>query len=164
MGGPSSSVRFKVPIRPEAISIATDHGLEFGLGEDSPLARIYALDGWVLLLGVDQTANVTVHVAESLAEGPYLSGPVSAVMRTPMGMRRRRMEASFGCSDGFNRLEPLLAANQGRIGPAPAWLCRGREIIVTALTLLDRDPIALTCERPTCTQCSRARLIARRRH
>ena len=148
-------------IGPLASELTSEHPMNEPM---RPFQRLAELGGWVLLLGVDQTANVTVHVAESLAEGPYLSGPVSAVMRTPMGMRRRRMEASFGCSDGFNRLEPLLAANQGRIGPAPAWLCRGREIIVTALTLLDRDPIALTCERPTCTQCSRARLIARRRH
>lgn len=127
-----------------------------------PFQRLAELGGWVLLLGVDHTANMTIHVAESLAEVPYLSGPVGAVMRTPMGMRRRRMESSFGCSDGFAHLAPLLPAREGRIGPAPACLCRGRDVIVTALTLLDRDPLGLTCERPTCAQCSRARLLARR--
>jgi aminoglycoside N3'-acetyltransferase len=121
------------------------------------------LGGWVLLIGEDHTANTTIHVAEILAEVPYLSGPVAAVMRTPMGMRRRRMESSFGCSDGFNRLAPFLHTKEGRIGPAKVSLVRGREVIVTALTLLERDPLGLTCERTNCAQCSRARMMARRR-
>jgi aminoglycoside N3'-acetyltransferase len=128
-----------------------------------PFQRLAELGGWILLIGEDHTANTTIHVAEVLAEVPYLSGPVAAVMRTPMGMRRRRMESSFGCSDGFNRLAPFLQIKEGRVGQAPASLMRGREVIVTALTLLERDPLGLTCERPNCGQCSRARMLARRR-
>ncbi len=32
--------------------VTAGHTLEFGLGEGSPLARVYDLDGFVLLLGV----------------------------------------------------------------------------------------------------------------
>ncbi len=35
-----------------------------GLGEGSPLARIYELDGCVLLLGVDHARNTSMHLAE----------------------------------------------------------------------------------------------------
>jgi aminoglycoside 3-N-acetyltransferase len=48
--------------------ITANHTLEFGLGEASPLARIYDLDGWVLLLGVGHANNTSLHLAEYRAE------------------------------------------------------------------------------------------------
>jgi len=49
---------------PLAAQITENHTLEFGLGEQSPLARIYELDGWVLLLGVGHDSNTSLHLAE----------------------------------------------------------------------------------------------------
>ena len=49
--------------------IITGHSLEYGLGEGSPLARIYDLDGWVLLLGVGYDSNTSMHLAEYRAPG-----------------------------------------------------------------------------------------------
>ncbi len=48
----------------EAADICSHHGLDFGLGENSPLARVYDLNGWVLLLGVGHAANTSIHLAE----------------------------------------------------------------------------------------------------
>ncbi|MCC6606729.1 MAG: AAC(3) family N-acetyltransferase [Anaerolineae bacterium] len=47
-----------------AAAITADHQLEFGMGEQSPLARIYELDGFVLLLGVGYGNNTSFHLAE----------------------------------------------------------------------------------------------------
>lgn len=44
--------------------IIAGHTLDYSLGEGSPLARIYALDGWVLLLGVGFGNNTSFHLAE----------------------------------------------------------------------------------------------------
>jgi len=44
--------------------VTAHHNLEYGLGEGSPLARIYELDGWVLLLGVGYDRNTSFHLAE----------------------------------------------------------------------------------------------------
>jgi len=44
--------------------ITQDHTLESDLGEGSPLARIYELDGKVLLLGVTHSSNTSIHLAE----------------------------------------------------------------------------------------------------
>ncbi len=52
-----------------AEEIIKGHTLEFGLGEGSPLARIYELDGWVLLLGVGHDSNTSMHLAEYRAPG-----------------------------------------------------------------------------------------------
>lgn len=45
------------------------HALDYGLGEQSPLARIYDLDGLVLLLGVGYDSNTSFHLAEYRAPG-----------------------------------------------------------------------------------------------
>lgn len=50
--------------------IIDDHGLDYGLGEQSPLARIYDAGGWVLLLGVGHGNNTSLHLAEYRAEYP----------------------------------------------------------------------------------------------
>lgn len=47
-----------------AEAIVAWHTLEYSLGEGSPLARIYDLDGWVLLLGVGFGNNTSFHLAE----------------------------------------------------------------------------------------------------
>ncbi len=47
-----------------ARQITANHELANGMGETSPLARIYALDGYVLLLGVGHGNNTSFHLAE----------------------------------------------------------------------------------------------------
>jgi aminoglycoside 3-N-acetyltransferase len=48
--------------------ICADHSLDYGLGERSPLARLYESEGWVLLLGVGHENNTSLHLAEYRAE------------------------------------------------------------------------------------------------
>ena len=50
--------------------ITADHALEDCLGEQSPLARLYDLGGWVLLLGVGHANNTSLHLAEYRASYP----------------------------------------------------------------------------------------------
>ncbi|MDQ2716763.1 MAG: AAC(3) family N-acetyltransferase, partial [Chloroflexota bacterium] len=52
-----------------AEQVIANHTLTNGLGENSPLARIYDLDGWVLLLGVGYDRNTSFHLAEYRAPG-----------------------------------------------------------------------------------------------
>lgn len=53
-----------------ANKITQDHSLEYALGEDSPLARIYDLNGWIMLLGVDHFNNTSIHLAEYRSKYP----------------------------------------------------------------------------------------------
>ncbi|MEJ2295361.1 MAG: AAC(3) family N-acetyltransferase [Candidatus Lokiarchaeota archaeon] len=48
--------------------ITNNHKLESDLGEESPLGRIYELDGKVLLLGVTHSSNTSIHLAEYRGE------------------------------------------------------------------------------------------------
>jgi aminoglycoside 3-N-acetyltransferase len=51
-------------IGPQAAFLTDGHELGDALGETSPLARLYDLDGWVLLLGVGHANNTSLHLAE----------------------------------------------------------------------------------------------------
>src|SRR5699024_7735641 len=44
--------------------ILNNHSLNNGLGEESPLARIYDLNGYVLLLGTDYESSTSMHLSE----------------------------------------------------------------------------------------------------
>jgi aminoglycoside 3-N-acetyltransferase len=44
--------------------VTGSHSLEFPLGERSPLARVYDLNGSVLLLGVSHANNTSIHLSE----------------------------------------------------------------------------------------------------
>lgn len=55
---------------PQADFIIAHHPLTCGLGEESPLARIYEVDGYVLLLGVGHGNNTSLHLAEYRADFP----------------------------------------------------------------------------------------------
>lgn len=48
--------------------IIKKHSLDYSLGENSPLARIYDLDGYVLLLGVEYDRNTSYHLSEYRAD------------------------------------------------------------------------------------------------
>ncbi len=54
----------------QAAAITTDHTLDNSLGERSPLARVYQLDGYVLLLGVGYDRNTSFHLAEYRLPSP----------------------------------------------------------------------------------------------
>ncbi|NKQ34232.1 MAG: AAC(3) family N-acetyltransferase [Chloroflexi bacterium] len=47
-----------------AVQVTAVHPLPYSLGDTSPLAQIYDLDGYVLLLGVGHENNTSFHLAE----------------------------------------------------------------------------------------------------
>jgi aminoglycoside 3-N-acetyltransferase len=50
--------------------VTADHALDRGVGDGSPMARVYDLDGWVLLLGVGHARNTSLHLCEYRAHFP----------------------------------------------------------------------------------------------
>ena len=72
---------------PLAEWITAGHALDYGMGEGSPLARIYEADGWVLLLGVGHANNTSLHLAEYRAEFP---GKKVVMNGAPVSVNGRR--------------------------------------------------------------------------
>ena len=54
----------------KAAFLTDDHALDSAVGEGSPMARLYDLDGWVLLLGVGHDRNTSLHLSEYRASWP----------------------------------------------------------------------------------------------
>lgn len=61
--------------------ITDEHSLSFPLGDNSPLARVYELDGQVLLLGVGHGNNTSLHLAEARAEHGRVVSMGGAILR-----------------------------------------------------------------------------------
>ncbi len=55
---------------PLARRLTADHSLEDGLGDDSPLGRLYDAHAKIVLIGVDHDNNTSLHLAENRADWP----------------------------------------------------------------------------------------------
>ncbi|GJM76326.1 AAC(3) family N-acetyltransferase [Paenibacillus macerans] len=72
--------------------IVTAHSLAYGLGNESPLARIYDLRGDVLLLGVGHGNNTSIHLAECRSDYP---GKTKLINKAPMNVNGVRRWVEF---------------------------------------------------------------------
>lgn len=52
----------------DAQFVTENHSFDYSLGEESPLARVYDLDGDVLFLGTSHATNTSLHLAEYRAD------------------------------------------------------------------------------------------------
>lgn len=120
---------------PRDALITTDHPLSMGLGEDSPLARIYDLDGWVLLLGVGHDRNTSLHLAESRAD--FAMRRIEQ-QGAPIMMNGQRHWMTFDMleqdTDDFVALGRDFARDTGlvragRVGNAETLLIRQRPLV-----------------------------------
>ena len=113
----------------EAETVTGGHSLDFGMGEGSPLARIYDLDGRVLLLGVGYGTNSSFHLAEYRAPGarPDPQGAPIFVEGVRRWVRYREIELDADLFPDIGRaLEHAGDVTIGRVGSADARFFRQR--------------------------------------
>ena len=75
--------------------IVENHSLEYSLGEKSPLARFYDLDGKVLLLGVDYDSNTSFHLAEYRAKNYTEAINISPIIENGERIFKRYNDIEF---------------------------------------------------------------------
>ena len=142
-------------VGPGAAELLDGHERAGATGIDSPLGRLAASGGHVLLLGVGHVANTTVHVGEFEADAPYLDIPFDP------GWPTHGADRFPGCSRAFGVIERPLrergAIRDGKVGHALAQLVPGAAVIEATVELLRADAAALLCTDPACYRCSRAR-------
>jgi aminoglycoside 3-N-acetyltransferase len=120
------------------------HELEFAFGEQSPLARIYELNGSVLLLGVDSLNNTSLHLAEYRAG---YAGKQEVIAGAPMLVNGVREWVQFRdlnwdsedfaeLGEEFARETGLIA--RGNIAASAAQLMPQRELVDYAVKWLER--------------------------
>lgn len=121
-------------IGPLAGEIVRGHPLECLFGDESPIGRLYALDGHVLLLGVDHGNNTVLHLAEDQAEFPGKHRHTEGAPVMEAGERRwQAFEPVQVSDDDFAELGEAFAATgleiRGLVGSAQARLMRAREVV-----------------------------------
>jgi len=118
------------------------HSLAWSLGDETPMGRLYELDGWILLLGVDHSRNSSLHLGETRAAHGRRK-----LRRMPIERGGRVVWEDFAeVDDDRGRLFPLVGADYdatgavriGRVGSAESRLMRQRDLVDFAATWLDR--------------------------
>ena len=118
-----------------------------------PIEVLTEADGWVLLLGVGQTANTSIHYAEQLAgrrqfiRWALTYQGVTACPRWP------------GCSGGFEQISPHLEwfTRQVPVGETQVQAIPLKSLVDIVWELINDDPQALLCDRPDCERCNAIR-------
>ncbi len=127
-----------------APDIVNNHQLAAGLGEGSPLARIYRLNGWVLLLGVSHHSNTSLHLAEYRASYP---GKKMVNCGTPVDIDGQRRWVAFqdlalnsddftAIGAQFDQVSGLI--RRGQVGRATAQLMPQRELVDFAVSWMNQ--------------------------
>lgn len=123
--------------------VTANHALCPLFGEESPLARVYDLNGWVLLLGVDHNRNTSLHLAEGRAQIPH------GVIRlgSPMLVNGERQWVAFDDIDwddgDFIELGTAFAHDtglqrEGQVANARALLMPQRALVDYAVPWLEK--------------------------
>ncbi|MCA9494191.1 MAG: AAC(3) family N-acetyltransferase [Myxococcales bacterium] len=151
-------------IGPRARELLADHPLDDPEGEAGPLGRAWRLEATILLVGVGQDRNTTIHLAESMLDLPHLHAMRDAYpVDGPEGRTWREVEKTTHCSDGFVALEPLLeeagVLRRFTLGDALVRRMSSPDVVRVATELLRRDPTALLCHDPVCPNCVTSRTL-----
>ncbi|MBC8163754.1 MAG: AAC(3) family N-acetyltransferase [Roseiflexaceae bacterium] len=133
---------------PFAARIVAQHRLEAGLGEGSPLARVYELGGHVLLLGVGHGNNTSLHLAEYRAN---FAGKTFESQGAPIfvdGVRQWAIFDDLNWNDeDFDQIGADFAADTGlectgRIGIGTGRLMPQPELVDYAVLWMERRRLA----------------------
>jgi aminoglycoside 3-N-acetyltransferase len=120
-------------------SIVHGHALDNSLGETSPLARVYDLGGFVLLLGVGYDRNTSFHFAEYRAGAESSVEQGTAVLRDGARTWTTFRDIDFG-DDVFpaigEEFEKTGVVRVGKIGSATARLFSQRAAVNFATSWL----------------------------
>lgn len=132
-----------------------------GHGPDSPIGRVHEHSGWVLLLGVGQDANTTIHLAEHLAGVPYRVQKWTTVLVDDQP-RRVEFDEIDHCCRNFDLVDGWLdekgLQRHGTVGRADSRLMRSSDVVNVMVPVLQADPLRFLCQPDAgCDDCDLAR-------
>jgi aminoglycoside 3-N-acetyltransferase len=147
-------------IGPRAAEITADHPVDVPHGLDSPVGRIYELDGQVLLLGAGHDANTTIHLAENMSGVRYRTPKYATILRDGQPTRYDYSEIDH-CCQNFNLMDLWLEAerqqSRGIVGHAEARLARSRDVVEVALSRLRENETVFLHPPGVDSECDEAR-------
>jgi aminoglycoside 3-N-acetyltransferase len=119
----------------------------------APIADLTDQTGYVLLIGVDHTANTSIHLGERLAGRKTFT---RWALLPEMVVECKNFPY---CSDGFNVIQVLVEPfiRKVNIGKALLQAIPLYELIETTRQLITTDPLALLCTKEHCPSCTQIR-------
>ena len=130
-------------------------------GEGTPYHTLAMNGGKVLLMGVDQDRNTTLHTAEALVNAPYLGTVEAAYVDDSGETVTLTVPLMAGPHRDFIGLDRAFRESGlmrvGKIGSAVCRLMDGRRMIEVAVEKLRQDPAAVLCDNPACGDCRKQR-------
>ena len=127
-----------------AAHITENHLLTPLFGEGCPLARVYDLEGWVLLLGVNHNRNTSLHLAEYRAQISHKFTDFGLPMMVD-GVRQWVTYDDIDWDDsdfielGVDFARETGQQRQGKVGQATALLMPQRPLIDYAVTWFEKN-------------------------
>jgi aminoglycoside 3-N-acetyltransferase len=121
-----------------ALKIVSNHNLHSDLGEHSPLARIYELDGKIMLLGVGHSNNSSLHLAEYRSEyhGKQYKSVGSAIIENHKRVWKEWLEIDH-YSEDFRQIgkefEDIINYKPKKVGIGEARLLSQKDIVDFAI-------------------------------
>lgn len=128
---PTVSVAANGPLADEIVGL---HPLTPGLGDSSPLGRLYELDAKVLLLGVGHANNTSLHLAEHRADWPGKTTRREGAPVLTGGVRQWVTYEDLELDEGdFDEIGAAFASTgregTGRVGQGVGRICAQRAIV-----------------------------------
>lgn len=147
-------------IGPHAAGITADHPIDVPHGLNSPVGRVYELDGQILMLGVGHDANTTVHLAEALEAVRYYRQKFATIMQGGQAVRCCYNEIDH-CCDRFHLVDQWLEAKKaqcrGRVGHGEARLAGSRDVVEAVRARLQANETVFLHEPGVDIECDEAR-------
>jgi len=129
-----------------AKTVVRGHSLDYGLGDRSPLARIYDLNGYILLIGIGHNYNTSLHLSEYRAD---YAGKKEEKHEAPIKIEGKRQWVEFKDikldEDDFDTIGSEFIKKKpnnietGSIGRARSQLCRQRDIVDFAVKWIEEN-------------------------
>ncbi|MDQ0215892.1 aminoglycoside 3-N-acetyltransferase [Oikeobacillus pervagus] len=115
-----------------AAYITENHSLDYPFGEQSPLAKIYSLDGSILFIGVDYDSCTSMHLSEFRANGHVEYKQSSAIFENGKRVWKTFTDIEED-SENFPKIgkafEKDHSVQTGHVGQAACKLIHQRELV-----------------------------------
>jgi aminoglycoside 3-N-acetyltransferase len=129
----------------QAKYITEDHDFDFALNENSPLGRIYELNGSILLLGAPTDSNTSLHLAEYRQENTFVKEKIWDVK---VEKNHKEVWTTYqdinNDSDDFDKIfdayhKETAKVKEGMVGEARSYLIPMREMVEYAVGWMNEN-------------------------
>ncbi len=112
--------------------------------EGSPYVKLAENDGYILLLGVDQDRNTTLHSVEALAKAPYMTPKKGKWIDENGNIREKEYKYCAGPHRNFIGVDPILRekgiCKTTKIGNCLVRLMKSKEVFDLLVPMVRENP------------------------